>query len=180
MKKTKSLIISAMIMVFALAFTACGSKSSSVEGSWSGNDNGYDVVFNFEADGQGTMQLSGIQLNITYSVDGDKITINKSVLGGTQTDEYTFKISNKSKTLTLSNDSGEIELKKGEYHDYNIYLNATRYTVQPGHSLAIVIATEDPVNCLIHKTYSVAIDNASVKAEVPVTKAAEDRTLTLK
>ena len=44
MKKTKSLIISAMIMVFALAFTACGSKSSSVEGSWSGNDNGYDVV----------------------------------------------------------------------------------------------------------------------------------------
>ena len=79
-----------------------------------GNDNGYDVVFNFEADGQGTMQLSGIQLNITYSVDGDKITINKSVLGGTQTDEYTFKISNKSKTLTLSNDSGEIELKKGE------------------------------------------------------------------
>ena len=53
MKKTKSLIISAMIMVFALAFTACGSKSSSVEGSWSGNDNGYDVVFNFEADGQG-------------------------------------------------------------------------------------------------------------------------------
>ena len=73
-----------------------------------------------------------------------------------------------------------IELKKGEYHDYNIYLNATRYTVQPGHSLAIVIATEDPVNCLIHKTYSVAIDNASVKAEVPVTKAAEDRTLTLK
>ena len=43
MKKTKSLIISAMIMVFALAFTACGSKSSSVEGSWSGNDNGYDV-----------------------------------------------------------------------------------------------------------------------------------------
>lgn len=114
MKKTKSLIISAMIMVFALAFTACGSKSSSVEGSWSGNDNGYDVVFNFESDGQGTMQLSGIQLNITYSVDGDKITINKSVLGGTQTDEYTFKISNKSKTLTLSNDSGEIELKKGE------------------------------------------------------------------
>ena len=71
MKKTKSLIISAMIMVFALAFTACGSKSSSVEGSWSGNDNGYDVVFNFEADGQGTMQLSGIQLNITYSVDGE-------------------------------------------------------------------------------------------------------------
>ena len=70
-----------------------------------------------------------------------------------------------------------IELKKGEYHDYHIYLNATRYTVQPGHSLAIVIATEDPVNCLIHKTYSVEIENNSVCAVVPVTKATKDCTL---
>ena len=34
MKKTKSLIISAMIMVFALAFTACGSKSSRGKLEW--------------------------------------------------------------------------------------------------------------------------------------------------
>lgn len=62
-----------------------------------------------------------------------------------------------------------IDLKKGEYHDYHIYMNATRYTLQPGHRLALVIATEDPVNCLIHKKYSVEIQNQSVKAEVPVT-----------
>ena len=67
-----------------------------------------------------------------------------------------------------------IELKKGEYHDYTVYLNATRYTVEPGHRLAIVVATEDPVNCLIHKTYSVEIDDNSVMVEVPVTKASED------
>ena len=67
-----------------------------------------------------------------------------------------------------------IELKKGEYHDYSVYLNATRYTVEPGHRLAVVIATEDPVNCLIHKTYSVEIDDSSVMVEVPVTKASED------
>lgn len=67
-----------------------------------------------------------------------------------------------------------IELKKGEYHDYTLYLNATRYTVEPGHRLAIVVATEDPVNCLIHKTYSVEIDDNSVMVEVPVTKASED------
>ena len=42
--------------------------------------------------------------------------------------------------------ANSIELKKGEYHDYHIYLNATRYTVEPGHSLAIVIATEDAFN----------------------------------
>ena len=67
-----------------------------------------------------------------------------------------------------------IELKKGEYHDYSVYLNATRYTVEPGHRLAVVVATEDPVNCLIHKTYSVEIDDNSVMVEVPVTKACED------
>ena len=67
-----------------------------------------------------------------------------------------------------------IELKKGEYHDYSVYLNATRYTVEPGHRLAVVVATEDPVNCLIHKTYSVEIDDNSVMVEVPATKASED------
>ena len=73
-----------------------------------------------------------------------------------------------------------IELKKGEYHDYHIYLNATRYTVEPGHSLALVITTEDPINCLIHKTYSVEIENASVTAEVPMTAAVENRVMTRK
>lgn len=73
-----------------------------------------------------------------------------------------------------------IELKKGEYHDYHVYLCATRYTVQPGHKLALVIATEDPVNCMIHKTYSIEIDNASVNAVVPVTAETKDRTMTLK
>ena len=68
-----------------------------------------------------------------------------------------------------------IELKKGEYHDYHIYLNATRYTVEPGHSLSLVITTEDPINCLIHKTYSVEIENASVNAEIPMTAAVADR-----
>lgn len=72
-----------------------------------------------------------------------------------------------------------IELKHGEYHDYHIYLNATRYTVEPGHRLAVVIATEDPVNCLIHKTYSVEICNGSVHAVVPVINEGKDSLLTL-
>ena len=73
-----------------------------------------------------------------------------------------------------------IELKKGEYHDYHIYLNATRYTVEPGHRLSLVITTEDPINCLIHKTYSVEIENASVNAEIPMTAAVADRVVTRK
>ena len=73
--------------------------------------------------------------------------------------------------------TNSIKLNKGEYHDYHIYMNATRYTVEPGHRLALVIATEDPVNCLIHKTYAVEIENGSVCAEVPVTEKTGNRTL---
>lgn len=76
--------------------------------------------------------------------------------------------------------ANSITLKHGEYHDYHVYLNATRYTVEPGHSLALVIATEDPVNCMIHKTYSIEIDNASVNAIVPVTRPSDDCKLILK
>lgn len=76
--------------------------------------------------------------------------------------------------------ANSIELKKGEYHDYHVFLNAARYTVEPGHSLAVVITTEDPINCLLHKKYAIDIENASVQAEVPVTKAFETLTLNVK
>ncbi|MBM6990436.1 MAG: hypothetical protein I3I98_03375 [Mobilibacterium timonense] len=67
-----------------------------------------------------------------------------------------------------------IELNYGEFHDYHCYLNATRYTLAPGHRLEIVIGTEDPVNCLIHKNYSVEV-GSSVSAEVPVTDITEEK-----
>lgn len=63
--------------------------------------------------------------------------------------------------------SDGIELVKGEYHNYQVFLNATRYTLAKGHRLAVVIGTEDPVFCLIHKTYSADIQTGSVKAEIP-------------
>ena len=73
--------------------------------------------------------------------------------------------------------ANSISLAKGEYHDYHIYLNPARYTVEPGHRLAVVITTEDPVNCLLHKKYAVEIQDSSVNAEAPVTAEAADRTL---
>lgn len=70
-----------------------------------------------------------------------------------------------------------VELKTGEAHDYHVYLNAARYTVVPGHRIAVVLGTEDPVNCLIHKKYTVAVDDSSVRALLPVTVAAEPKAL---
>ncbi|NLA70163.1 MAG: hypothetical protein GX852_03870, partial [Clostridiales bacterium] len=49
--------------------------------------------------------------------------------------------------------------------------------LEPGHSLAVVIATEDPINCMIHKTYSIEIENSSIKLTVPVTEACDSLAL---
>lgn len=64
--------------------------------------------------------------------------------------------------------SASIELVKGVYHTYTVFMNPTRYTLPAGHRIAVIIGTEDPVNCLLHKTYSVSVRNASLKADVPV------------
>ena len=57
----------------------------------------------------------------------------------------------------------------GEYHSYHVYMNATRYTLAPGHRLVVSIGTEDPVYCLSHKDYKIEINRATVAAELPVT-----------
>ena len=69
--------------------------------------------------------------------------------------------------------AASVTLREGEAHDYHVYLNPARYTVAEGHRIAVIIGTEDPVNCLIHKVYEVAIDDASVSACIPVTDDAE-------
>ena len=69
--------------------------------------------------------------------------------------------------------AASVILKEGEAHDYHIYLNPARYTVAEGHRIAVIIGTEDPINCLIHKNYKVTLDDASIKACLPVTDAAE-------
>lgn len=113
MKKMKRFIICVTAMMLMFSFVACGSsKKSELTGSWTGSNGGYEVTFTFNEDGTGSMSISGIQLNISYSVDGDKLTVNKTVLEGTQTEDYTYKLSNKGKTLTLTSASGETELTK--------------------------------------------------------------------
>lgn len=71
--------------------------------------------------------------------------------------------------------ANSIELTIGEYHDYQVYLNATRYTLAPGHHLAVIVTPEDPINCLTHKDYQVALEDSSLEAIVPVTAAVSQK-----
>ena len=72
---------------------------------------------------------------------------------------------------------GSVVLKEGEAHEYHVYLNPSRYTFAEGHRIAVVIGTEDPVNCLVHKDYKVALADSSVKAALPVTEDHEPAAL---
>ncbi|MDO5381759.1 MAG: DUF5640 domain-containing protein [Eubacteriales bacterium] len=106
--------IGAVIALMALmcTFMACGKKPSIV-GSWTGNDDGYEISMEFNEDGTGKYTLSGISLTITsYETNGDQLTINQSVLGGTQTVVYTYSLDKKGNTLTISNESGSVEFTR--------------------------------------------------------------------
>ena len=67
-----------------------------------------------------------------------------------------------------------ITLKKGEFHKYHIFLNPQRYTVKPGHRLVLVMTTEDPVFCLIHKDYKVEVKGGSIALDIPVYETKEN------
>ena len=74
MKKMKRIIICVTAIMLMLSFVACkNSKNSELTGSWTGSNGGYEIAFTFNEDGTGVMSISGIQLNISYSVDGEKL-----------------------------------------------------------------------------------------------------------
>ncbi len=75
------------------------------------------------------------------------------------------------------------EMKKGEYYDYNLYLQPTVYTLEKGHSLILVITAWDPYKVALDEdfnagnvtetnkseyTYSFVIDDKSIDFRIPV------------
>lgn len=64
--------------------------------------------------------------------------------------------------------ANEIKLEDGVYHDYTLYLQPTRYTVQAGHKLALVIFTYDPNKASYSENYAITIDNTASNAVIPV------------
>lgn len=64
--------------------------------------------------------------------------------------------------------ANRIELNAGEFHDYTLYLQPNLYEVKAGHTLALILMANDPDRLEYEKDYTVAFNNASVKAEIPV------------
>lgn len=66
--------------------------------------------------------------------------------------------------------SERVALEVGENHDYTIYLQPNLYTVEEGHTLALVIYTYEQGMKRYTQDYEITIDNASVNANIPVDK----------
>jgi uncharacterized lipoprotein YehR (DUF1307 family) len=111
MNKIKKIlaIICAFVMITGLV--ACGStKQTSVVGTWV-SDTGKISEITFSEDGTGNLKKSSeISVSMTYSVDGDKLTVTTDILGQKSETTYTYAISNGK--LTLTSGSDVIELSK--------------------------------------------------------------------
>lgn len=77
MKKTLALIL--VVVMLSATLVACGGNS--ILGSWEATQDGVTMKLTFEEDGKGSVTTMGATVDMTWSVDGDKLTASMSVLG---------------------------------------------------------------------------------------------------
>lgn len=106
MKKIKRISLAVAALILLLSLTACGSGNDSVEGTWNLEGTGSDISsMELKSDGTGSISVGDIiTLNITYTTEKGKLTITKTYLGQTESDEYTYSV--KDGKMTLKDASG--------------------------------------------------------------------------
>lgn len=93
-------VIAAIVLVIGV-FAGCGKKET-VVGTWEGDD----YTYTFNADGTGTQQIGGININISsYTAKDGKLSITVTYLGTDDTTDYTYTLKNNVLTLTSGDDT---------------------------------------------------------------------------
>lgn len=72
MKTVRRILAIVLILCLIFALSACSNKKEKLIGTWKAED-GYSFTFN--SDGTCKFGLSGITVDCTYKVDGDKLSI---------------------------------------------------------------------------------------------------------
>ena len=62
----------------------------------------------------------------------------------------------------------KVQLGDGKYYDYTIYLQSTVYTIEEGHTLALVIYPYEQGMARVTQNYNITVKDASVSADIPV------------
>lgn len=110
--KNKKISVAVLLSIMVTSFivlAGCGKKET-LTGTWKSED-GSEIVYVFNEDGTGTSSLGGdINMSISYSVNEDKLTISKEILGTTSDTTYTYLLE-KGK-LTLTNGNSTVNFQK--------------------------------------------------------------------
>ncbi len=85
-------VILAIVMLLTCVFAACGDKADSttaspIVGTWEGEDEGFEVIYCFNADGTGYSEVFGMKVDLTYEIKDDEIVM---VVDGTKMIEDMF------------------------------------------------------------------------------------------
>lgn len=117
MKKTISVAL-VLIMVLC-ALSGCAVKpEKAIIGTWTGSKDiligTAEYSFTFNEDGTGSMSTPGISLGVEmkYTITDNNLSIVTTVLGISQTNNYTMEFTEN--TLVLTGDDGAIVLTKAE------------------------------------------------------------------
>ena len=91
-------VISCVLIVFCVlsVFASCAKPEKKIIGTWTGETNILGVVaeysFTFNEDGSGKMTTAlDVGLAMNYTINDGKISITTSVLGISNTNEYTYE-----------------------------------------------------------------------------------------
>jgi len=113
MKKILSVCVAMMLM---LTLVACGGKKDdTIIGKWESVESieGITMTYDFQKDDKMVITMSGISVDGTYKLDGDKITMEMSVAGQKQElGTGTYKIDGDKLTITLENESQDFKRVK--------------------------------------------------------------------
>ena len=105
MKKAVAVVL---LVAIVLGLCACTLAEKMILGTWKTQTKVLgletEVSYTFKEDGTG-VRSGVLDMDFTYTMDGDRLTITTSVLGVDLDEEYTFQISGKELVLTRESET---------------------------------------------------------------------------
>ncbi|MBQ5712244.1 MAG: hypothetical protein IIV61_06490 [Oscillospiraceae bacterium] len=105
MKKAVAVVL---LVAIVLGLCACTLAEKMILGTWKTQNKVLgletEVSYTFKEDGTG-VRSGVLDMDFTYTMDGDRLTITTSVLGVDVDEEYTFQISGKELVLTRESET---------------------------------------------------------------------------
>lgn len=114
MKKSKWIAVCLAMVMLLVVLCGCSSKNAMI-GTWIQRESllgiAMDTTYTFEKDGTGIIGTSiGANIIMTYTVEGDQLTIVYNLLGVENRTAYTFEIKND--TLTMVSGEETLHLSR--------------------------------------------------------------------